>query len=45
MYSNPIIKADTDFDKIKQHFYQTTQKVTSFDQVIPAGPDMSEWEN
>ncbi len=43
LYSNPIIKADTDFSKIKQHFYQVTQKITSFDHVIPAGPDMSDW--
>lgn len=45
-YQIPAFKHDTDFKAIKQHFFQISDDpVTSFDRIIPVGPDESRWEN
>lgn len=44
-YQIPAFKQNTDFNAIKQFFFQTSDDpVTSFDRVIPVGPDLDRWE-
>lgn len=45
LYHLQAFKQNTDFLAIKQHFYQGTQVVAGFSNVLPVGPDVSAWES
>lgn len=44
-YQIPAFKQDTDFQAIKEHFYQVSDDpVDSLSRIIPLGPDESKWD-
>lgn len=43
-YRIPAFRNNTDFQAIKEHFYQVSDDpITSLDRVLPTGPDESRW--